>query len=82
VLGDNQPVYLAQKFTPEEVRQINEAKGISQSSASSSHHYFQQKPDNNAVSPSQNDSSGKGGIFAIIGVVSILLIASVVLVKK
>ena len=43
VLDNNQPVYLAQKFSPEEIRQINEAKAISQSSASSSSRYYYQK---------------------------------------
>ena len=84
VLDNNQPVYLAQKFSPEEIRQINEAKAISQSSASSSsRYYYQQKADDKLTNiPNQDNNSGKGGIIAIVGIVSALLIASVVVVKK
>jgi len=78
VLDNNQPVYLATKFNQGEITEINRVLNVSQSPASGSRHYFQQKPDNNTISPNQD----KGGIFAIIAVASVILIAGVVVVKK
>src|SRR5207237_9404076 len=77
VLDNNQTVYLAQKFSPEEIRQINEAKAISQSSASSSSRYYYQKKADDKLTNIPNQD-----IIAIVGIVSALLIASVVVVKK
>ena len=80
VLDNNQLVYLAQRFNQAEIAEINRAKNISQGSSGS--HHFQQKPDNSTISPNQDNNSGKGGIIAIVGIVSALLIASVIVVKK
>ena len=79
---NSQPVYLPQRFNQEEINEINRVLNISQSPTSSSSYYHQQEPTNSSVSPSQDNNSGKGGIFAIIGVVSALLIAGGVVIKK
>jgi len=76
-------VYREDYFNEKEQAEINAIFNISQSSASSSSYHYQQKADDKLTnSPNQNDNSGKGGIFAIIGVVSALLIASGVVIKK
>jgi hypothetical protein len=83
VLGNNQPVYLSRRFNQAEIAEINRAKNISQSSASGSNYHYQQKPGNSLANISnQNCHFGKGGIIAIVGIVSALLIGSVIIVKK
>ena len=80
---NSQPVYLPQKFNQGEINEINRVLNISQSSASSSSYYHQQKLGNDLTNTSNQDNNfGKGGIIAIVGTVSVLLIVGGVVIKK
>ena len=77
-------IHNQQKFSNQEWAEIWQGLNISQSPASSSsyYHYEQKLGNSNLNSPSQDNSYGKGGVIAIIGVVSVLLIGSVAVMKK
>jgi hypothetical protein len=84
VLGDNQPVYLAQRFSPREIEQINRALGVSRtssSSTSSQKYYFRVSPQSSSLSVG-NKSSGKSKEFSIIIVGIVGVIFSAIAIRK
>jgi beta-lactamase regulating signal transducer with metallopeptidase domain len=76
-------IYRAQRFSPEEIKQINQAKGISQTSSQQGQNYYQQSSKVNSVvkDEPQKNNNNIGGILAIVGAVSVLIAVSVAVVK-
>jgi len=81
VLGDNQPVYLAQRFNLQEIGQIKEALGISQTSSGSagSRLYYSKTPLQSSSVENKSKDVGKNKVLFSVGVIAI---ASVVLIRK
>jgi len=86
VLDNNQLVYLAQRFNPQEIEQINGALGISQTSSSStsSQRYYSMASLQSSISGVDNrdKDSGKGKAFGIVVIISAIAMTSAVAIRK